>query len=313
MVERGLKAEYLLKSATNFARALIQYDESPNVDSKKDIWADKILPFSQGVKIPAELLQISDPGVSIALEIRPVDATIPLRAVAKQGGVSTATQRDWRGVLTRVCEKLGFDNDQVEDHTGLFPGRVFGSKEMVAALIDYIDRDEDSFTSNDFEGTGIEAQLGKDSPFRNDDNLERVTELSIVPGFAPERMKKLLPFVRPGQRGTKVNINFVPRIILSSLSEDLSEKSVDLIIAHRDGEGGPFGENSPVVDQELKDVIGEDDKELIKNLVALDSSRFQVVAKVELAGSVYFMRTVLKQQSRKIGGEPPKIVSVEIF
>jgi type II secretory pathway component PulK len=303
MVERGLKAEYLLKSAVNFARALIQYDESPVIDAKQDIWADKILPFSSGARIPAELLQISDPGVSVEIEIRPVDATIPLPEVI--------TNTKWQGVLARLFQRLGFDDDGIEDHTGLMPGRVFGSEDMVAALIDYIDKDEKSFTSNDFGGTGIESQLGENSPFRNDGNIERATELSVVPGFAPERLRKLLPFVRTESgAGSNLNINFAPEAILSSLHEDLAEGHVAAIIAFRDGEDGPFGERHSTVTPDLNELIGDENAQLISWALRIDSRKFQVIAKVELGGTLYFMRAILTQQGNL---EPPRINSVEIY
>ncbi|MDC0357651.1 type II secretion system protein GspK [Oligoflexia bacterium] len=296
VVERGLKAEYLLKSAVSFAQALIRADVTPDVDGVQDVWAQ----FHEGSVIPLSLLGIDDPALTIEVEIRPVESKIPLRQLA--------TNKKWRDILSRLFQKLGFDDDKEEDQTGLLSGRILKSHDLVAALIDYMDHDNKSFRSDDFPGIGIEESL-PEGTFPNE-NIRRIAELSSIPGFTPARIRLLTPFVRGARGGTTININLAPAIVLRSLDEDLDEGQVQQIDDFRRSAEGPFGEKGAKLKEDLNELIGKDLADKISWALDSDSRYFQVIAKVDYGTSTYFMRAYLSQRRDT---QLPNIQSVELF
>lgn len=297
--QRSLEAEYLLKSALNFARALIYSDATPRVDAMQDAWAF----FANGAQVPAQFLDIQNPGVSVGLEIRPEDSKIPIRDVV--------SEPKRRPMLVALFRELGFDEDGEQDQTGLMPGRVMNSIDLVAALIDYMDPDGESFREGEYNG--IESELPKDH-FPNKQIL-RLGELASIPGFTPNRLRKLTPFIRTRGR-YRININLAPKVVLRSIEEDLTademtESEVQAIIDYRSGEGdGPFGENSANLRQELSDLIGQDLADKIYWTFASDSTYFQVIAKIDYGNAAYFMRAYLSQEGEK---EIPAIESLEFY
>ncbi|RMD86403.1 MAG: hypothetical protein D6808_03420, partial [Candidatus Dadabacteria bacterium] len=122
---RNLQAEYLLKSALNFARVLIALDESPRVDSPSDIWAK----FTKGVAVPADqYLGINVPGLVVEIEIESEEAKMPLRGLLTGDSAKARVNKKWRDAVARYFSLLGFDDDGEVDHTGTFPKKVFNSK-----------------------------------------------------------------------------------------------------------------------------------------------------------------------------------------
>lgn len=297
-LQRTTEAEYLLKSAVNFARVLIYRDKTPE-DSAKDPWGL----FVNGAPIPAELLGMSNNTVRIELEIRPEDSKIPLTALMPAGKVTP--EERWRLALLSLFQRLGFDNDKEMDRSGLTPGRSFSSEEMVANLIDYMDPDKDSYPR------GIEAELPEGS-FPNQP-ISRIAELNGIPGFPPARMRKLTPYLTATGIGggpiSKVNINVASSLVLSSLHQDLDEGMVAKILAHRSSQEGPFTENA--YKSTLNSITGDNALTDALDLMLTYKSRwYQVIAKVDYGTSTYFIRCYLNKDT---DGALPTINSVELF
>lgn len=298
-VEQALQAEYLLKSALNLARTLIHFDQTPNIDGKQDIWADGILPFTSGATIPNQLLGVTDPGVRIQMMIQPVDSKIPIQ---HPGGV-------FRDVLQRLFDELGFDNDGEVDHTGLMPGKILDSKEMVAALIDYIDNETPPVSYNKDGYQGIESQLGDKSPCRNDGKIRRVGELTVIPGYTPARMQLISKYTRV--RGSqKININLAPEIVLRVLDPDLTEPEIESILAYR--ETNSFGDQYAQLADDLKanTSVSQSNQTKLVNFLDMNSSYFYVIAKVEYSSSAFFMIAYVTQGT---ASELPKVDSIEFL
>ncbi|MBN8549576.1 MAG: general secretion pathway protein GspK [Deltaproteobacteria bacterium] len=297
MVEHSMQAEYLLKSAVNFARVLIKEDTSPE-DAYQDLWGK----FSGGSPIPLDLLGIKQPNMQIELEIRPEESKVPLRAMVPIAGGEPDLK--WRGVMTRLFRNLGFDDDQEEDQTGLFPGRHFSSEELVANLIDYMDQDKESYNPGDF-ASGIESDLPPDT-FPNS-RINRVGEIKVIPGFTPARIRKLEPLVTVFGN-SRINVNLAPAVVIKSLSDDISDAEVEAMLAFRKSDDGPFTfENQK---EKLGEMIGEPQYDKINTMISVESRWFQVLSKVDYGTSTYFMRAFLSKQGN---GELPQIRSVELF
>lgn len=298
MVERGLQAEYMLKSAVSFARVLIKEDSSPE-DGAQDLWGK----FSGGTAIPLELLGINEPNTHIELEIRPEESKFPLRAVLPISGGEA--DKNWRDALVRLLESQGFNDDGEKDHTGYFQDRVFQSEELVAALIDYMDQDSESYDPGDF-AKGVESEL-PEGLFPNARILRRVGELKTIPGFTPARMRRLEPLVTIFGANI-VNINLAPSAVIKALSDEVTDQQVASILEFRKSKDGPFTfENRK---ERLSEILGETLYERISPMTTVESKWFQVLAKIDYQTSTYFMRAYI---SRTRAGELPEIRSIELF
>ncbi len=298
IAERGLQAEYMLKSAVSFARVLIKQDISPE-DGPQDFWGK----FSGGTAVPLELLGIDEPNTHVELEIRPEESKFPLRAVLPINGGEP--DKNWRDALVRLLAAEGFNDDEEKDHTGYFPDRVFKADELVAALIDYMDQDTESYDAGDF-AKGIESEL-PEGLFPNARILRRVGELKTIPGFSPKRMRALEPMVTIFGANV-VNLNLAPTLVIKSLSEEITDQHVASILEFRNSKDGPFTfENRK---EKLSEILGESLYEKISPMTTVESKWFQVLAKIDYQTSTYFMRAYI---SRNKSGELPEIRSIELF
>ena len=304
---KRIQAEYLLKSAINFARVLLSKDASQDVDSSGDVWAG----FSKGQAIPVpEILGINEPGLNIEIEIQAEDQRFPIRALLTgAGGASARVDIKWRNACVKLFKELGFDEDTEEaDHTKLFPGRHFNSEELVTLLIDYMDFDSESYSAEDGDFIdGFEGDLPEGS-FVNTP-IKRIGELATIPGFTPARLRKLYPFITVFESG-KININLAPPQIIKSLSDDLDDEALAEILNIRASEE-PFSPQS--LGPTLRNIIGEDNYNDVANMLKTNSGWFQILAKVQYGPTTYFMRAFVSKKQSAESGELPAIKSVELF
>lgn len=298
MVERGLKSEYLLKSAINFGRAILREDTSPE-DAPQDTWGL----FRNGIPIPTDALNIHDPALkSLELEIRPEESKLPVAALLSGGSVNI----QWRDVFHRFFVSLGFDEDEEEDESGYFPGRVFKSDELVANLIDYMDQDSDSYQSNDFV-SGIESEL-PEGVFPNR-SLQRIGNLTSIPGFTASRVRQLTPFLTAFGNRRRLNINLAPSAILRALHEEIGDEEVSAIVAFREnGEEGPFTNQNRK--EKLSEILGEAVYDELAPMLDVQSRWFQILAKVDYGTSTNFARAYVSQAAN---GEMPVTRIMELF
>jgi len=293
---RNLQAEYLLKSTINFARSLLKEDDTLE-DGIQDIWGV----FINSQVIPGEMLGVDIPNLHIELEITPENMKMPLRAMLRGGRGSVDDV--WRDAVVRLFQSLGFDDDNEKDHTGHFKNRVFNSQELVSVLIDYMDKDNESYGGDTNFPPGVESDLDENT-FANA-RIKRIGELVNVPGFTPTRMRKLSPLATVFDNN-RININLAPPIIIEALHEDIGRAEVDAIVAFR--KETPF--DAVNKNSELSNIITSEVFSDINIMVDVKSSWFQVLAKVVYGSSTYFMRSYL---SKSQNGELPTIRSVELF
>ena len=302
LVNKSLQAEYLLKSALNLARSLIQADTTPE-DSPKDPWGL----FLNGAPIPPELLEISEPNLRIELEIRPQNNGLMMRQLANQSPGNMSPERlKWCQAFKRLFVNLGFEDDKEPDQSGAFGDKILRPKEMVGALIDYMDADTESFQENEC-ARGMEKDLPRDSEFPGT-LPSSLDELRSIPGFTPNRLRKLMPLL--SLEGNKVNINTAPLEVLKALDEDITADAAQRIIEERKEE--PFTSND--LPTRLGDLIGGSDVYArISTLTDVGSRQFQVLAKVDYGGNFrYFLRaSVVKNQG--IDVDLPVVSWVELF
>lgn len=293
-LEQGLRGEYYVKSALNLARVLIRADITDE-DSPKDPWYI----FKSGLTIPTELLGIEEKNVKVDLEISPLGAKIPLRCLVPTTNSPPAPQ--WLDAFKRLFDSLGFNDDEEVDQTGRFENRVFKPNEMVANLVDYMDRDSTSLDVSNYPG--VESDL-PNGVFKNTD-VSRETELASIPGFTPARLQKLLKYVSVAP-GCTVNINSAPAEVLNALHFEITPSQIDEIKKFRTSESGPFREVS-----QLEQYLSQASFQAIRPYLEVRSSRFVVIAKAEFLANVTFLKAGLDTQRER--GSLPRITSLELF
>lgn len=298
VTERGLQAEYLLKSTLNLARLLIKNDKTSE-DSKKDPWGM----FAEGHEVPISILGINEPNLKVELQIRPEESKLSLAKLVLGGSLGPA---EWRDALVRLFQLLNFDNDKETPQSGPFKGRSFSSAELVANLIDYMDPDIKSFDDPNFGARGIEGEL-PEGTFQNSP-INRVGELNSIPGFTPARVQKLLPFVTVV--GNRVNLNLAPPLLLKALNASMGDAEVRRIIEFRDSDKGPFDSLNKY--SELPNLIGSASYDDIKDLVDVTCAYFEVIAKVDYGTTSYYLRAIISKTS-STGGALPDVQSMELY
>jgi general secretion pathway protein K len=301
--QRSIQAEYLLKSAINLARVLLHADKSPE-DSTKDLWGM----FLNGAPIPLDVLGLPDNSIKIELEIRPEDSKLPLASLIPAG--ASIPDPKWRDAFSLLFQDplLGFAQDKEEDHTGRYPQRIFTPEEMLGMLLDYMDADKESYVPGGIEGDGVLPEgICSNQP------AKRLSELSVLPGFPPSRIRKLIPLISAissvGGITTRVNINLAPSIVLRALHPRIDQSVVNSILAFRASEEGPFTSQNLV--SKLSEFIGDQDAvNTLQTMVWSESRWFQVIAKVDYGTSLFFARAYI---SKGRYGDVPEIHSLELF
>jgi type II secretory pathway component PulK len=303
-----IKAEYLLKSALNVARVLVsQQTATISADPPRDTWGQ----FTQGVTLPAQFLGVTEPNLSLGLEISPENGKLSLATIKYSPGSSASVlniDRRWRKIFADLFRVLGFDNDGQADLTGKFRGKVFKSNELVANLIDYVDADGESFPSDEGIPQGIESSLPKG--FFPNKPISQISELSNIPGFTAKRIEILTPFVTvEKEQSDRININATTPQVLLALYPDANINSIQQVITYVRGPEGPI--NKTTIDRELPKFINYN----AANSILTDTSKkIQVIARVQFGATRYFLRAIIdKENNASTSSSLPTVSRIEFF
>jgi len=196
-----------------------------------------------------------------------------------------------RTQIDRLLKLIDLVNRQHRDQERIGYG-------MVAAVIDWIDRDDEKthlpFVSGDNQGAENRYYESLTPPYRCKNRaMDTIEELCWVKGMTREAfgpMRDLLTTVGDGQ----VNINAAPKLVIQSLSEQMDSALAQMIIRQR--ERKPF----ETLD-ELKRVPGMTDNIYltIKDSITVDPS--EQIYRVNSQGSVenrtYRIEAVLRRNT----------------
>jgi general secretion pathway protein K len=276
MLSNQLQAEYILKSALNFSRKLIALKHNLPAAAGGEALPDPLAIFANGAPIPPDLLGIDQPGLLLELEVRPEDSRLRLDLLGPQGNVNL-----WGPVFKRLFTILGFATDEEPDESGMFPDKIFKPEDLVGVLIDAMDADSDSLSSFPF-ARGIEGDLPNGARFPNE-RLTAVEDLRSLPGFTANRLKKLSPLLTT--RGKfKVNVNRASAEVLMALHEDLDQGVAERIIASR----AEAEFKRPAWPDSFSTIVGANVWAEISTMVDIESTWYQIIAKVDYGGSSRF-------------------------
>jgi len=295
-VDHQLQSEYLLKSLLNFSRMLIKSDLTKE-DTYDDVW----IPFLKGESIPPELFGFNNNNFRITLQISPQNSLMPLLVNSK----------NWYESYKRLFESLGFEDDGEVDHTGYFNNQIFYPNEMVGNMVDLQDIDDKSFDDSDFPG--IEDQLPED--YFPNTKIQKIQELTQVPGFSPKRMQTLSNYVTvvgnlPGSNTRKVNINFGNKKVLKSLHIDFTDSVLTELDEYK-GDSGAFKSIGDLRKIPVMDNLFQNSS--LASMLTVSSDYYTILAEVEYAseGSYFFQGLIGKNNYNK--KKLPKIIRKEFF
>jgi len=269
------------------------------VDPPKDSWG----PFIPGQTVPASLLGISDSRLEIGLEITPENSRLPLFQVKEKPGNSNF--KTWRDKLAELFRLLGCNDDGESDHTGLFGDRNFTSNEMVANLVDYLDEDQTSLSDRNFKG--IESELPEGYFPEKEPKSLTIQELVAIPGFTPNRLRRLEPYVTPLNEVLAVNINVAAPIVIRAIDNTIDATKADILAEFARGPEGPFSSQNKKGDAIL--LQNFPNYQASSSFVTDRSSTLQIIAKVQFGDRRFFARSRVKRGS----GQPPTVISTEFF
>lgn len=295
--EQRIKAEYILKSATNLAQVLIKNDLTNFDDPSQDAW----MIFSEGREVPGELLALPEPNIRVSLLITSANGKIPLLQLYS---ATEGVNQDWKGIILRLFEQLGFDQpDPMNEGPDGSP--LPDAKQLVSNLIDYLDTDEDNFPGDSLLPAGTEEDLPEGRKFRNSGTVDSLAnELPAIPGFSPGRIQRLLPFVTK-IRTRDVNVNAAPLEVLAAVVTDPS--AAQSIEQCRNPAAGGAPIQNP--QQDLLARCGVNDPNTSK--FRGQGQWYEVIAKVEYGTSMFMASAELNNSGGS--GRLPKILSFQMY
>ena len=302
LAKNQLQAEYLLKSIVSLSQELIALDLDAGADSFIEPWAM----FKDGQALPMELLGVNIPGATVTLEVVPENSKLPLTHIIEKSdsGSSLIQRQAWLKAYENLFVNLGFDDYLAEpDETGLFNGRIFGSRELVGNLNDYQDRDEDSLS--DITYTGYESSMGTQKA--KNEVIRNFSEIAMIPGFSAGRRQRLAVYGRfttaTGDR--QVNINVASREVLRAIEPDLGNV-YDQIQNHIQTEGKGIPNQSILTGLPFMSGIRADN---LTSMITYTSKVFQVIGKISYGSRNYFVRAMVEKQV----GSKTKVTQMEFF
>lgn len=311
IAERNLRGEYLMKSAVNFGRALISVGTLPG--TTKPLWVrfcgceHSDDPNSE---IPLSLLGVQEPGARLFMIIVPANTKLPLQQLVASSG-SDPVNGDIRDALVRLFEQLNFDGDDERDPD--FNDEFFDSRQLVANLIDYMDRDDTSYTDSNFP-IGVEDRMPENA-FPKEGGLSSIDELGSIPGFTSARINQLRRYTYTVPTSAafvqrRVDINFSSARVLSTLDPAVDEFKVQGLISYRTA-------NEPLTEANRINVLKNEvaiDSSVFFNLTSARATLMQILVKVQFGDIRSFMNVYVQIDSGGGGGGGyPKIVHREIY
>jgi type II secretory pathway component PulK len=297
---RRVQAEYLLKSAINYAALLIQNDRTGGSDPFQDEWTD----YRSGPPFDTGRIGIAlPPGVTIQLQISSAEDRIPIYQMRNP----LPTSLQWANVLVELFRIQGIDQQLPSDTE---PPKT--AEQLVANLIDYLDRDRNSTNFQNFQGEESDSSLA-DRFLNRGAMYDLEGELASIPGFNGERVSLLNSFIGWVEGQSSVNVNFVKQIVLQAMLQGL-----DLV---------PAGD-APSLAQQIIDCRGAQPQGVftssfsaeisgcltgvgfpISNTLAkltANTSRFSVLSKVSYGQNSSFMaEAIVTKAARGAGAGPP--------
>jgi type II secretory pathway component PulK len=233
--------------------------------------------------------------------------------VAQSNTSSVDRITSYAKILEKLFRKLGFDNELLEpDHTQITPGVRYDSKQLVSVLRDYLDKDDNP--SPDFNISagfpeGIDGSGGASDQLKNG-FLDSPEELLRVPGFTPNRVRQLAPYVTahrnpnsndPSPSG--LNFNFAPLLLLQSLHDNITDAGGQALYDKSQQVNSQTQEQGYASTSEvISELNGQDPTEQaskdLTSLLTVDAQYFRIIGSVEYGvQGTYLAQAIVRHDS----------------
>lgn len=309
MIERELQAEYILKSLLNYSKAILQADSVTTSDMATDPFAM----YTRGIPVPPALLGMTEENLGIDLEITPMNSRFNIQKSRidanqlsdpiNQSSNDSAYIANFYNLFT----ELGFGTDNESHPYGKYKGQSFGIEDMIANLIDFQDADASNFSTTFSRSYVQNGSINISGKLDNKDwkyPLSKISELQLIPGFTPNRIAKLAPFIS-FEGDTSVNINFLPDILYKSLDPNLLNDAVIKNIRNQIDTNGGFADLGTFNNF----VPG------FTNTGGIDfkSNRYRVIGKVSYGQTSFYMDAVVDKSQGLPAPEIYRITSLKFY
>ena len=277
----GVRADYVLKSGLNLARVLL---EIPKLDGGQEDWLGEpwalvgsapSLPIG-GLAGEPRLLIVDEDG---KIDINQIAARGSRQQQGDSGQAARVPGEFWRDTLSTMLTGMGFAKEAYDPREYRTVGDTgLDGPTQVAALIDFIDSDNTSFTRAGFDGEGLESQMPKGTFFNR--KFASLGELLFVPGMTLERLMRIAPFVKvtDSSRNTQVNVNTVPIEVL--LAMGFPERDAAELVTERT--------SAPIKNENLGTVALGDPQ--LKSYLKVTTDEFSVYVRVMSANTSRWLR-----------------------
>ena len=180
------RAYYLARGGVRAAQMIIGED-SNSFDARTEMWGAGVANFPIG-------------GGFISLTIEDLDGLLAINPLV----VGNNPQAVQKNRFLRLFENLGVEEPQ----------------NLVAALIDWLDSDNEVYGQEGATGAESSYYLGLDPPYQaRNGRMESIEELALVKGFTPEVISRVQEFVTL-YGSMQVNCNTAPADVVATLYID---------------------------------------------------------------------------------------------
>ncbi|MCX5850038.1 MAG: type II secretion system minor pseudopilin GspK [Deltaproteobacteria bacterium] len=267
----GIKLTYIAKSGFYGAAALLTNSKN-NYDTLRDDWANAQLLSEKSASLFTD-------GYFIAT-VEDESGKIPLNKLVN----GSEYNQEIKDMLIRLLSLPEFGLDERK------------AAEIVAAIKDWIDAD-DQFTENGAE-TSYYASL--DNPYEaKNAPLDCIEELLMVKGITKEifsgtkEKPALSQYVTADSDGL-ININTAPKMVLRSLSDEISSELADSIDEYRRKEGNDLSNT-----QWYKKVPGMENVNISPELITVKSNYFKIISVGKMKNMTQSVSGVVKRSDQK--------------
>ncbi len=263
-----LQAECLALSGVELALALLEEDDTPEVDHIGEPWA---LPRG----ISGEELGL--PEGALAVTVQDESAKIDINRLVKEDG--STTDEFVHRQLDRLLDIFGIPSDQRDA--------------LLDCLEDWLDEDD----LQKLNGAEAAYYQGLDNPYvpRNGP-LRSLGELVLVKGWREAidaRLNEgpaLLDFLTTGPTEGTVNVNTAPPLVLMTLSPEIDESAADQVVSLR--------EEAPLTGPQLLPLAFR--KKGVQSHIRYNSNLFMVRAEGQFRRSVSRAVVLVKRDEEEV-------------
>lgn len=171
--------------------------------------------------------------------------------------------------------------------------------QLSEAVIDWQDKDDEVVGSMGAESNYYRGL--QNSPIPPNAKFHSIEELKLVRGFEGGKDKLILPYISAlSSNETTVNINTAPAFLLASLHDQLDVHAVQQLLDKKQAAMEHFESVSELWEQELFSSVPADTKNIVNDLLGVQSNYFKAKIEVELDGRKRQFSSVLVRKDKAV-------------